>query len=191
MSSWRNWIYDKSRLHETSSENAHFWNSEASCLSHCFSLLGLTQIKVWATGEGWVSFDRCAPASDTLHQTFNGLDCNIQTLVLTIQVPFDIKDNRKCMFLAKENLHEGQELWTVSFRRRITPGAPQLIAKTPRLFWRSSLELWDGTFQTVLLFLSFWGALASCLLKKFTHGDVVYPKYKQGRIEIAGTFTAL
>ena len=188
MSSWRNWICDKSRLHETSTEKAHFWNSEASCLSHCCSLLGPPQIEVWATGEDRVSSDPCVLASDALHQMFN---CNIQTLVLTIQVPFDIKDNRKCMFLAKENLHEGQELWTVSFRRRITPGAPQLIAKTPRLFWRSSLELWDGTSQMVLLFLSFWGALASCLLKKFTHGDVVYPKYKQGRIEIAGTFTAL
>ena len=60
MSSWRNWICDRSRLHETSSENAHFWNSEASCLSHCFSLLGPPQIGVWATGEGWVSSDRCA-----------------------------------------------------------------------------------------------------------------------------------
>lgn len=47
---------------------------------------------------------------------FNGIDCNIQTLVLTIQVPFDIKDNMKCMFLAKENLHEDQELWTDSLR---------------------------------------------------------------------------
>ena len=40
---------------------------------------------------------------------------NIQTLVLTIQVPFDIKGNRKCMFLAKEKLHEDQELWTIYF----------------------------------------------------------------------------
>ena len=60
-------------------------------------------------------------------------NCNIQTLVLTIQVPFDIKDNRKCMFLTKEKLHD-QELWTVSFRRRVIPGASQFIAKTPRLF---------------------------------------------------------
>ena len=59
---------------------------------------------------------------------------NIQTLVLTIQVPFDIKGNRKCMFLAKEKLHEDQELWTISFRRRVTPAASQFIVKTPRLF---------------------------------------------------------
>ena len=83
---------------------------------------------------------------------------NIQTLVLTIQVPFDIKGNRKCMFLAKEKLHEDHFLQekgnsccisvhsqdsqtvlkklsgTISFRRRVTPAASQFIAKTPRLF---------------------------------------------------------
>ena len=78
-----------------------------------------------------LSSDHCVLASDALHLTFN---CNMQTLVLTIQVPFDIKDNRKCMFLVKEKLPEDQELWTVSFRRRVTPGASQFIAKTPRLF---------------------------------------------------------
>lgn len=142
---------------------------------------------MWATGEECVSVNCCVLALGALYQTFNGINCNIQTLVLTIQVPFHIKYNMKCTFLAEENLHEGQELWTVSFRWRVTPAAPQLIAKTPRLFWRGSLEPWDRTSETVLRSWAFGGALASCLLKKFTHGDLVYPKYKQGRIEIPGT----
>lgn len=47
---------------------------------------------------------------------FNGINCSIQTLVLTIKVPFDIKDDLTRVFLAEENSQEDQELCTVFFR---------------------------------------------------------------------------
>lgn len=58
---------------------------------------------------------------------FNGINCSIQTLVLTIKVPFDIKDDLTRVFLAEENSQEDQELCTVFFR-----GAEHVCTAAPR-----------------------------------------------------------
>lgn len=150
------------------SENANFQNSKASCVSHCFSLLLTAWLVmdsgVWATDEDWVSSDCCVLASGSLLRTFKDISRNIQTLVLTIKVPFNIKDNVQCMFLLKKTCKKIRNC--------------ELFSSGESSTWCISAHSWeyqtalkkltgtvDRASKRVLLFLNL-EASASCQLKK-------------------------
>lgn len=75
------------------SENAYFRNSKASRVSRCFSLLGSSQIleREQQMKVGLVQIAACWQW--TLRIRCFMLQTNIQTLVLTMEVPFDFKDS--------------------------------------------------------------------------------------------------
>lgn len=139
------------------SENAHLRNSKASCFPLLPPAQPLPGCEVWATGEDGVSRDCGVLALDTLHQTLNSINCHLQTPDLTVQVPFDIEDDARCMSPGCENLHEDQHPWTLFCRGK------QLLS-----IWahgsRSSSEPWIAPPRGRFLLLNF---LALCPLKKF------------------------
>lgn len=142
------------------SENANF--QSFLCFPLLLTAWLIKDSEVWATDEDWVSSNCCVLASATLHWTFTGINCNIQTLVLTIKVPFDIKYNMKCMLFVKENLQEDQELCAVSLGESSTWSiAAHSWEYGPP--WRSSLEPWNRASGGIVV--PDLGAFASCQLK--------------------------
>lgn len=85
------------------SANAHFRNNKASRVSRCFSLLGSSQMlkREQQMKMGLVQMAGCWQRPLCVRCFM--LETNIQTLVLTVEVPSDVKDStwNACFLLKK------------------------------------------------------------------------------------------